>query len=487
MKNQRIMALMLAIAMALTIGIAGAAQAEDKPVLKVLGGFVANMDPNDDPTQAAIEERTGYKCEYSMLPQDNPEQKLNMEIASGTPYDILMISPDMFRMLAKQNALQPLDDMLASDGANLLSSIGEETWELGRFEGKTYGIPMMNERPNIENTILMRQDVLEELGLDVPTTPEAFRDVLRAVKEKKPDMIPYSAHTNIYSETLISGFGFYFNWNEREGKLAHRVELPEYQAYLAYMRGLYEEGLIDPDLAINKSVNLNEKFASGKVFAIPSNWNDASIQVPALYASVPEAKVTYVQPLTDKNGKAKIRANRYLNKVTAIPKSAEHPLDAVKFMNAKLDPETFVYITLGTEGETFTVSDGNRYEPIMPIYAELRTNAWGYLNGIDEVKYADMWLARTRRNEELGKAFDAINAEYDRYAAFDPTAKMPTLDSVAKYQQSLKKAMDDYEIKAVVGVEKLEDYGKFLDQWKKDGGQEMIDAVNEWYAGSQAE
>ena len=47
--------------------------------------------------------------------------------------------------------------------------------------------------------------------------------------------------------------------------------------------------------------------------------------------------------------------------------------------------------------------------------------------------------------------------------------------------------MDDYEIKAVVGVEKLEDYGKFLDQWKKDGGQEMIDAVNEWYAGSQAE
>ena len=485
MRKPKILA--LALAMLLTLALTGTAFSEDRPVLKVLGGFVANMDPNDDPTQAAIEERTGYRCEYAMLPQDNPEQKLNMEIASGTPYDILMISPDMFRMLAKQNALLPLDDLLATDGANLLTSIGEETWELGRFEGKTYGIPMMNERPNIENTILMRQDVLDELGLAVPTTPEEFRDVLRAVKEKKPDMIPYSAHTNIYSETLISGFGFYFNWNERDGKIVNRVDLPEYREYLSYMRGLYEEGLIDPDLAINKSVNMNEKFASGKVFSIPSNWNDASIQVPALYANVPEAKVTYVLPLKDENGEAKIRANRYLNKVTAIPKSAEHPLDAVKFMNAKLDPETFVYITLGTEGETFTVTDGNQYEPIMPIFSELRNNAWWYLNGIDEVKYADMWLARTRRNAELGKAFDAINAEYDRYAAIDPTAKMPTLDPVAKYQQALKKALDDYEIKAVVGVESLDNYDSFLGQWKKDGGQDMIDAVGEWYAEDKAE
>ena len=192
--------------------------------------------------------------------------------------------------------------------------------------------------------------------------------------------------------------------------------------------------------------------------------------------------MSYVLPLMDENGGARFRANRYLSEVTASPRSAEHPLDAVKFMNAKLDPETFVYITLGTEGETFTVTDGNQYEPIMPNFSELRNNAWWYLNGIDEVKYADMWLARTRRNAELGKAFDAINAEYDRYAAIDPTAKMPTLDPVAKYQQALKKALDDYEIKAVVGVESLDNYDSFLGQWKKDGGQDLIDAVGEWDA-----
>lgn len=72
--------LTLALAMLLTLALTGTAFSEDRPVLKVLGGFVANMDPNDDPTQAAIEERTGYRCEYAMLPQDNPEQKLNMEI-----------------------------------------------------------------------------------------------------------------------------------------------------------------------------------------------------------------------------------------------------------------------------------------------------------------------------------------------------------------------------------------------------------------------
>lgn len=459
-----------------------------KPTLKVLGPFLANFDPVTDPTTLAIEEKTGYHVEYSMLPQDGAEQRLNMELASGADYDILRLDPKFYTNLVGQNAFLPLDDLLAEYGQELLSVISPETWELGKYNGVTYGIPMMNERSNIENTIVMRKDILDDLGLDVPRTLDEFTETLRAVKAAYPDMIPLSAAPvtggaeSLYMETLISAFGFYFDWNEVDGKIIHRVELPAYKEYLSYLKSLFDEGLLDPEIAVNRKVNLDEKFASGTVFAMPTCWNDISIQVPALMANNPDAEVVYLTPIEDENGVARIRANRYLNTVTAIPRSSKHPEDAVKFMNAKVTEPTFTYITLGTEGETFT-KDETGYHPIMPIFSELRNNAWWYLNGIREVEYADMWLARTRRVEALGNAFDAVNAEYDKYAAISPLADMPTLPSVSKYQTACNQLISDFEIQAVMGVKSLDEMDAFVTSWKDAGGQEMTEEINQWYAG----
>ena len=457
-----------------------------KPTLKVMGTFIANVDVNNDPTAKAITEKTGYTVEYSMTSQDNPLQRLNLELASGADYDIVRMGPDEFRALVGQNAFLPLDDLLAKYGQEMKSVISAETWELTTYDGKIYGVPMMNERANIESTILMRKDILDALGLEVPTTKEEFASVLRAVKKAYPDMIPYSVMSSgnvngIYSETLLSAFDIYFEWNDVDGTLKHYVQMPEYKEYLAYLATLYSEGLIDKDIAINKKVNLDEKFTSGKVFAIPSNWYEASTQVPALYANVPSAEITYVLPLKDENGIAHIRANKYLNNVSVVLKNSKHPEDAVKFMNAKLTEPTFTYVTLGTEGETFT-KEGDKYEPIMPIFSEVRNNAWWYLNGIREVEYADMWMARTRRNVELGKAFDAVNAESDSYAVYSPVANMPTPASLSKYRASLNQLVVDNEIIFVTGVKPISSYDSFLSTWENQGGAEVSKDVNAWFS-----
>lgn len=489
---RKVITLLIALTMCLSLVFAQGEKesaSTEKPTLKVMGTFLANVDVNTDPTAKAIEEKTGYTVEYSMTSQDNPLQKLSLEIASGADYDIVRMSPDDFRSLVGQGGFMALDDLLDKYGQEMKSVISEETWKLTTYEGKIYGVPMMNERANIESTILMRKDILDELGLAVPETAEEFADVLRAVKKAHPEMIPYSlmaggSPNGIYAETLLSAFDIYFDWNDVDGTLEYYVEMPEYKEYLSWLAGLYKEGLIDADIAINKKVNLDEKFTSGKAFAIPSNWYEASTQVPALYANVPEAEVTYVMPLKDKNGVAHIRANKYLNNVSVVLKNAKHPEDAVKFMNAKLTEPTFTYITLGTEGETFT-KDGNRYEPIMPIFSELRGNAWWYLNGIREKDYADMWMARTRRNVELGKAFDAANAEFDKYAVFSPTANMPAPESLSKYRASLGQFVSDNEILFVTGVKPISEYNAFVNEWMTKGGAEVIKDVNAWYSSQQ--
>lgn len=486
--KKSITVLLLIVSMLSMVFASGGKEAtatDEKPTLKVLGTFLANVDVNTDPTALAITESTGYKVEYSMTSQDNPLQRLNLEIASGADYDIVRMGPDEYRSLVSQNAFLPLDDLLSEYGQTMLEVISPETWSLTTYNGKIYGVPMMNERANIESTILMRKDILDELGLEVPETLDEFTEVLRAVKKAYPEMIPYSvmvgsSANGIYSETLLSAFDIYFDWNEVDGKLLNNVEMPAYKEYLAYLADLYNEGLIDSDLAINKKVNLDEKFTSGKVFAIPSSWYEASTQVPALYANVPEAEITYVLPLRDADGVRHIRANKYLNNVSVVLRNSKHPEDAVKFMNAKLTEPTFTYITLGTEGETFT-KDGTYYEPIMPIFSELRNNAWWYLNGIREVEYADMWMARTRRNAELGKAFDAVNADFDELAVYSPVANMPTPAALAKYKASLAQLVSDNEVLFVTGIKPISDYDSFLASWRAAGGSEVSAEVNEWY------
>lgn len=452
----------------------------DLPALKVLGTYNGH-DANDDPTQQAIEEMTGYRLEYFMLPSDNASEKLMMEIASGVPYDILRISPNDFRTLMEMGALLPLDGMLAEYGPNLLTMITEDAYALARKDGQTYGLPMMTEKANIGSSILMRQDILDALGLALPRTKEDFRDVLQAVKTAYPEMVPLTFFNEVHVPTILSAFGVYFNWNEVDGKLVHKLEMPQYKEYLAYMLDLYKAGLIDQDLAINTKVNVDEKFSSGKVFAIRSGWFDASTQVPALLENVPEAAIAYLDPLEDANGNAAIAASYALNNVSCIPKTAENPEHAVQFMNKKFEPDIFTFITLGVEGEHFYVEEG-KYYPIMPIFSEFRGNAWWYLNSFDMTRYGDMWMARTRRNPELGKAFDAANANFDAYAVYDPVGLAPALSAVDESSQVLGQMLKDYTIQLMVGVESLENYDAFVQKFMDAGGRAAAEAYNEWYA-----
>jgi putative aldouronate transport system substrate-binding protein len=46
-------------------------------------------DYNTYPVAKYLEEKTGYKVHYDMLPQDKPQDKLNILIASGEPYDTI--------------------------------------------------------------------------------------------------------------------------------------------------------------------------------------------------------------------------------------------------------------------------------------------------------------------------------------------------------------------------------------------------------------
>ncbi len=474
---KKLIALILALIMLATV--VPFAFAEELPTLRVLGTYNGH-DPNNDPTAEAIEEKTGYHVEYYMLPAEGALENLLMQIASGEHYDILRIGETMYQELLSRNALLPLDDLLAEYGPNLTTKIFDSAYSLTRVDGVTYGIPMMAERASIENAIVMRKEILDELGLAVPTTPAELKDVLTAVKAAYPDMIPLLTNNEEMIPTIASGFGFYFDWNEVDGQLVHYVEMPEYKEYLAYMVDLYENHLLDDDLAVNTGTTRTEKFSSGNAFAYTCNgWTDGA--TTAYINAFEDRELIYLDPLYDANGNAGVKRQQALNNVTCIPVTAEHPEDAVKFMNRKLDEDVFTYITIGVKDVHFTVDENGNYAPIMPVFNEVRNNAWWYLNSFDMNIYGDMWMARTRRTKAVGLIYDGLNQHADQFAVDNPTDLCPTLKDVAENKASLNTMVHDYVLQVINGVKKVEDHDAFVQEWLAAGGQVSKDAINGWY------
>jgi putative aldouronate transport system substrate-binding protein len=449
-----------------------------KPDLKVLA-FNVGFDPNTDVVASDIEARTGYKVNYTLLPKDKPEEKLNIEIASGVNYDILSLSPTQFNTLVAQGALQPIGDLVEQHGANMKDAISEASWDLGKYNGELYGIPQKNERANIEQTLIVREDILSELGLKMPETLDEFYNTLKTIKEKKPDMIPLTGQ-GMHVPMIYSGFGLSTAWSEVDGQLLPRIKQPAMVEYITFMKKLYDEGLVDKDWSINKTAQAQEKFIGGKAAMISGNWNDASSMNGAFTTNIPGGKMGYMLPLKGADGQAGVEVSDKLLWVHAIPKSSKNAEEAIKFMDSKLQMDNFTFLTLGEKGVTFNEENGV-YSPIMPIFTEQRGNAYFYLNGIHEVEYAEMWLARLRRTPTLFESFNAINKDFDKYAKSNPISFMPPIEEVGKNLPSLLQKENDYFLQVLMNGEKIDGFDKFMKSWDESGGAAVIKAINEWH------
>ena len=476
-------ALGLALAAMLMLGMflpAGLSEAATE--LKVLGFWAGVVRPNEDPVEDEIDKATGYRVTYAVLPQANEEERLYLEMASGEVYDIIKIKPKWYYKLLGEGALMPLTGLLNEHGGNLLANIKESSWEIATLDGEIYGIPQMDERAIISNGLLYREDILKEMGREEPSTVAELIDLLQAVKKAYPDMIPMTSPLNVWSPTLLSPFGLHNEWIDVDGQLVHRSQHPNAKAYVSLLRELYEKQLIDVDFPILNQTVVQEKFSTGKAFSYLNYiYTQGEFFMPVLLQNFPGATVEMIDPLVGENGEKGFDTSVKMKYVSCIPRASKKAVDAVKFMNAKMDTDTFRFLTMGTEGVTYN-KEGNRYTPIMPIFSELRNTAYWYMNGMDEYNYPDYWLARLRRNEYVGGTFDMMNANFAAYDSPNPAAAKPSIDSFAEYETFAANLLSDGIIQIVAGTRDLDYYDALAKEWLAEGGMQMTEDVNAWYA-----
>ena len=140
-------------------------------------------------------------------------------------------------------------------------------------DGHIYSLPYIVDVPrDLTGKVWINRTWLEALGLKIPRDVKAFREALVAFGTQDPDPrvkeIPMSgAGLGAVRFAMMSAFGFSGedNINVRDGTVVFTKTQPAYREYLAFMRGLYAEGLLDPQIFTDTVPQQNAKGTNGQL------------------------------------------------------------------------------------------------------------------------------------------------------------------------------------------------------------------------------
>ena len=399
--------------------------------LKRLGANVA-LDVNNAWGAKIIEESTGYKTEYFVLPSENADEKLLMDVAGGASYDAINITIGQFRQLLAQGALQPLDDLLEVYGQAILNAgHPAEVWDALRGEdGHIYAVPYLYPHPHeIANFFTVRKDLTTAAGItEMPKTLDEFYNMLVTLKNYYGDQYiicagPFyqASESNeawAVPKTITSAFGIYADWMVVDGKVIHMSEHENFGEMLDFMAKLQKEGLIDPDWAVNNETTLKEKFSSGKVIVCAANRGLGDYAVPALMSNhgVTWDDLDYITALQGKDGTCDYMETTAFNYISCIPKSSKNAADVVNWWNIRQEKELF--INIGVEGVHFNYDANGGIDPINPIFADERGSSYWYLDGSTPEYGTERWPSRVRKSAGQWHAFSRVTMNPAPYINF---------------------------------------------------------------------
>ena len=118
--------------------------------------------------------------------------KVSLSLQGGEKIDVYQ-SLGNFGNCVSTDMCYDITDLIDSCAPGTKELLGDKFLDACKVNGKLYGIPTYKPFA-LTPMIIYRQDIADELGIDMSTvnSVEDITDVLRKVKESKPDMIPLS-------------------------------------------------------------------------------------------------------------------------------------------------------------------------------------------------------------------------------------------------------------------------------------------------------
>lgn len=452
--------------------------------------------------------------------------KMRLAMSSGQEM------PDVVTIGDEQLAQDLIDSGLFRETGSLFDEYASEQWKAAMAldpnvwnkysrDGEKIGIPVLDYAYNHDYLLWIRQDWLDKLKLQAPTTIEELEKVMEAFKNQNPDglapkdVIPLSIGFKDTMNTWMGDpswvFGAYGTipqqWNlAADGSLEYGSTNAAMKQGLMKLKEWLEKGFIPKEAALWDAGKTAEPAVAGKAGIIPGPYWMSGWPLLDTLKNVDHAVWKPINIVTGPDGKAGRHGTYYTSGVTLINKNMKNPEAIFTYQNYLFenlaDPQPGGVFDVGVfEGYDFAYDESKN-----PVYldkipgGEVNVNRYWLVK--DGARIPDAQMKALLNLADGKEPVTRLEKEVkNNYGPETPAAAKvlfqqedisfknmftgpatPTMKSKLDY---LNKIENQAFNEIIYGVKGADEFDKFLATWKSSGGDDITKEVNEWYTAIQ--
>ena len=414
---------------------------------------IITNDWNDNEFYQEMERRTGVHLDFETVSSADYQTNFNLMIASGKLADLIYVGASYYAEGVDAaiddgyflDLTDKVEEYMPNYNAIRTSDIQYEllsTTDSGRL-GAVYELRQSKQGPWLG--LWIRQDWLDDLGLDTPVTFDDYHEVLTAFKEEKgataPLILNWSGSDGEFG-TMSGGLNVLNSWQlDETGKVNFGPYMDAWKEYVTIMHQWYEKGLIDPDFMAT-----DERTADmAKVVTGASGLFAALYTMPSVYEASsedPNMNLAPVNPPVKNEGdEIHIRLrDSYTSGNTAISADCENPEVAMRWLDYLFTEEGALLANYGVEGDTFEFDENG--DPVYTDKIVNNENGWTMTQTMASYLCPSAGIANwSDWTRELAGVPEKDQACYDVWSEADDTWRLPSSVSLTQEESTERAAL----------------------------------------------
>lgn len=350
----------------------------------------------------------------------------------------------------------------------------------------------------------IRKDLLDEQGLEMPTTWDEFYDVMLKIKAAHPDVYFFSSRggTNRLIGSLAypmgsGGFGTFdgtrgMYYEKDTGKWTYGPVQASFKPVIQYLANAWKDGLIDPDYATCSRDDLWEKITTGKVVYFKDNNSFlARVFQPAFDQAGQGWQMVIVPPLANNvTTTRELRYERDWSDGLVISKKCPEVERVLKMLDWCFSDEGVKVMNFGIEGETYYMDEEGHPMVVDSILEETK-DATDQFNAIQSILGVGCWAWTPYIDEGTylqtsGQLFIDLGEEIRGYTDaglidFKPLVPAFTAEEnerVAELELTLTTIFDANIDSFITGARSMDDWDAFVTELNNNGVAELEEIFN---------
>ena len=369
--------------------------------------------------------------------------------------------------------------------------------------GKLYGMwgvwsGMDSEHTYADYGLAIRQDFLDKVGMEVPTTYSEWEAVLTAFKDELGIQAPlYTSKFGIDMGEMMAGYDTAPYWYQRDGVIQYGPMDDGYRDYLVMMHDWYEKGLLDPDFATRSSSGVtadNDMILNDKVGAL----TDYGTRLGDTYVSRGATNTDFnlvgaPQPTKDPDDPTYVepayRDNTYTMMVSGVCNSVSADSEnielAVRWLDGFYAEEIALNANYGTEEYEGTVwhNDDTTSTGRIIDYDYRYSNPDGKSSGMILVEYSAKNPPVRYEGMQVECSPQVKKDGYEIWQLYEPVNAVPTRitptseegTEFASLYTDIETYVQECNVKFIMGQMSLDDYDSYRDTLTQMGIDRCIE------------